>query len=128
MAEFLPFWPKAAVVGDSTPGDVLIFTRALPTNGFTEVVAHLTCDGRIMGTGNSSIVVTPEISNDGANWETRTGDVFNSITTGSTYPTSELKKLTNVAAFMRFRIMLRDLISPGPIGGTIAISAAGRSS
>jgi hypothetical protein len=130
MSEYLPFWPKAAMIGyvNASGSPIDIFTRALPTNGFTEVVAQVECDGRVGG-ANSTITPTPQISNDGINWEDVTlGTAFPAIDPGDTYPMKDVRKITDVGAFMRFKVRLA--ISSGTdvlVGGTIMISGAGRS-
>jgi hypothetical protein len=134
MSEYLPFWPKAGVLayvaGSPTGKTEYVYSKALPTSGFTEVVAQLECDAPIMATGGAatgSITVKPEISNDGANW-TLAGTNFTAITQGGvTYPVKEVIKITTIAAFMRMRIEITDSANNSNIGGTIMIAGAGRS-
>jgi len=128
MSEYLPFWPKAAAVsrvGASGSGNAaVIYTRALPTNGFTEVVAQLEIDADLLGSANR-VDCVPEISNDGVNWQAGTG--FTTVSAGGTFPAKEVLKITTIGAFMRFKISLWDNTGAASVGGTIMISAAGRS-
>ena len=132
MAQYLPFWPKAAVAANVTGANQTenVYTKALPTNGFTEVVGQLECDATPVGlTANAFIRVTPQISNDGVNWQSLTApDIFADITTGTTpYPHQETIKLTTIAAFLRYEIMFDDTDTASAIVATLMISAAGRS-
>jgi hypothetical protein len=130
MSEFLPFWPKAAAMAYVANGTtVSIYSRALPTNGFTEVVAQMEIDGVICGDGNTDIDVYPQVSNDGVNWQELTSDKFTTVEQGgtTTYPVKEMKKISTVGAFMRFRIAIYQNGSSANAGGTLLVSAAGRS-
>jgi hypothetical protein len=46
MSEYLPFWPKAGIGAYVANGgnSVVIYSRALPTNGFTEVIIQMEID------------------------------------------------------------------------------------
>ena len=131
MSEYLSFWPKAAVSAylSAAPGTEYVYTKALPTNGFTEVVVQVECDAKISHDAGSQIIVTPQISNDGVNWEELTADAFTAITQASSYPTKEMKKITTIAAFTRLKIALNEgaLGAAGIISGTIMITGTGRS-
>ena len=123
-SQFLPFWRKAAAmayVSSGTPQ--YVYTTALPTNGFTEVVSELVVDAEIAA--NSTITVYPEISNDGINWEQQTN--FTAITPGGTYPKKEVIKGTEIAAFMRMKIKIELSTGTGWAGATLYIASTGRS-
>jgi len=127
---YLSFWPQAAVLafveGDPVGDTKYIYSRVLPTNGFTEVVYQFEVFEKIINTDASTITVTPEISNDGINWQTQTGDASTAVSWASSYPTKEVKKVSTIAAFMRFRIALFDGDTDTPVGGTIQIVGTGR--
>ena len=133
MAEYLPFWPKAAgIVYSAASSTNYLYTKALPTNGFTEVVAQLEIDAEIAGDGNTTITVTPEVSNDGINWQNLSGTfTFSPVTQsggGTTYPVKEILKITTIASFMRFRIAIVQAAgSATNAGGPFMITGAGRS-
>lgn len=127
MAEYLPFWPKSGMIAymaASTNQD--IYSKALPTNGFTEVVVQVQLDAPIAGDANTTITVYPQISNDGVNWEDQTN--FTALTTGGTYPAKEVLKYTEIGAFMRMRVRIAQAAGTSVnAGGTFLISGAGRS-
>jgi len=128
--EEIPFWPKAGVFAYLTgaPSTQDVFTRHFLTHGFTELVAQLECDCRIAHDANSSITVTPQISNDGVNWEDLAAVAFSSISYGGVYPYNELKQISQVASFMRFKIELIESMggAAGIVGGTIMIRGIAR--
>jgi hypothetical protein len=105
----------------------VLYTRALPTNGFTEVVAQLEMDADFLGSAGR-LDCAPEISNDGVNWQAGTG--FTTIVAaaaGGTFPAKEVIKITTIGAFMRFKVSLWDFTGAASVGATIAISGTGRS-
>jgi len=105
-----------------------VYTKALPTNGFTEVVGQFEVDATPIRSVNSTITVTPEISNDGLNWETLTGDAFTAIdATITSFPWQDSKKLTTLAAFLRYQVEFNDTNAAQDIIATVLISAVGRS-
>jgi hypothetical protein len=131
MSEYLLFWPKAAAISKASAGGsggaAIIYTKALPTNGFTEVVAQLEIDADLPSSSNR-VDCVPEISNDGVNWQAGSG--FTTVTTvaaGQTFPAKEAIKITTIAAFMRFKISLWDTGGAVSVGATLMISGAGRS-
>jgi len=128
MSEYLLFWPKAAAmayVPSSNYAD--IYSKALPTHDFTEVVSQLECDAQICGDGNTSMTVYPQISNDGVNWKELTGfSVMYGVGGGTTFPVKEMMKITDIGAFMRMRIKIAQGASNANAGGTLLISGAGR--
>jgi len=133
MSEHLPFWPKAACIVNAPAATTkTIYTKALPTNGFKEVVAQLEIDAEIAGDGNTCINVTPEISNDGSTWENLLATfAFTTVYQaggGTTYPVKEVLKITTVASFMRFRIAVdQDVGSSTTAGATLMLTGVGRS-
>lgn len=132
MAGILTFWPKSALLAWVTSGasaSDFIYTSALPTGRFAQVVAQLECDARIAGDANSDILVTPQISIDGASWKDAT-PAFAKIEQGSSYPIREVIKIDTLGAFMRFKIGLWEEKVNGDvtviIGGTVKITGTGR--
>jgi len=128
MSEYLPFWPKAAAgayVGAAGSG--YIFSRALPTNGFTEVVLQLQVDADFAPSANSDVQVTPQTSNDGINWADQTSATFKIVGLG-TFPKQITEKFTSIAAFMRMKIHIHNgeggalYLAP-----TVMVAGAGRS-
>jgi hypothetical protein len=130
MSEYLLFWPKAAVagytLGSGEGNGAIIYTKALPTNGFTEVVVQFQSDVK-PSSMNGNIKVTPQVSNDGINWKDNTDETLNTLSNGSTVPFQDTKKFTTIAAFMRMRINLYDGSGANLVAGTIMVSGAGRS-
>ena len=125
----LHFWHKGTVAGYiAQPGTITTYTRVLPTRQFTEVVAQLNFDAPILDpTGIPQIAfiqVTPQNSSNGKDWEDQTP--FASVLQGSSYPTKEVMKLTEISEFMRFKIDLTDPVDTGYLGGTFALHAVGR--
>lgn len=89
MAEYLPFWPKAGIGAYVINGgnSVNIYSRALPTNGFTEVVIQMEIDATFGGSGwpaYTTVAVAPQVSNDGVNWKTLSSTL--SIANNATFP------------------------------------------
>ena len=129
MAEYLPFWPKAGIAGYATgageSNGALVFSRALPTNGFTEVVVQFEADVKPAGV-NCTIKVTPQVSNDGINWVDNTEATLTSLTNGTTVPFNDSKKFTIIGAFMRMKINLYDT-GANLVAGTVQVAGAGRS-
>ena len=131
MAEYLAFWPKAAMVsavsGSGSGNAALIYTKAMPTNRFTEVVAQLEIDADLLG-GNNRVDCVPQISNDGVSWQAGTGfSTVTSVAAGGSFPAKETIKITTIAAFMRFKVSLWDSGGAVSVGATLAIWAVGRS-
>lgn len=132
MARILPFWPKSGILAWVTSSSSVadfIYTNALPTDGFSQVVAQLECDAKIAGDANTDILVTPQISNDGVSWKDAT-PAFIKIEQGSSYPIKEVAKIDTLGAFMRFKIGLWEEKVNGDvtviIGGTLKITGTGR--
>jgi hypothetical protein len=128
MSEYLPFWPKAAMGGYIANGlSSTFYTKALPTNGFTEVVVQVQMDATFGTVVGSTVVVTPQISNDGANWKDLTA--MTTIAANGTFPAQVTTKFTDIGAFMRMKVVIT--YSEGAPGGqmcaTIFIAGAGRS-
>jgi hypothetical protein len=132
MSEYLPFWPKAGIGAYVTNGGgtAVVYSKALPTNGFTEVVIQMEIDatfGAAAGPPNTTVDVAPEISNDGVNWKTLTASSL-SIANNATFPAQATEKFTEIGAFMRMKITItsREAAS-GMIVAPLLVSAAGRS-
>ena len=70
MSQYLTFWPKAGIAGYATgsgeANGALVYSKAIPTNGFTEVIVQFEADVK-PGAANTNIKVTPQISNDAVN-------------------------------------------------------------
>ena len=128
MAEYLPFWPKAAVGAYlANGGDAYIFSRALPTNGFTEVVVELGIDANFGNKVATYVEAIPESSNDGINWEQQASGTFSLAATG-TFPKQKVEKYTEVGAFMRIRIKIHNGESIAAyLAPTVFVAGAGRS-
>lgn len=119
----LQFWSKAAVAANVTAGtDQNIYTRVLPTQDYTEVVIQAVADAEIPP--NSSVTITPEISNDAMNWYSLSS--FTAISPGGTYPKTEIIKYTTIAAFMKVRIALSMSAGASNVCSTIDITCVGR--
>ena len=132
MAEYLPFWPKAGIGAyvNSGGGTETIYSKALPTNGFTEVVLQMQIDatfgGVVGGPPDTTIEVDPQISNDGVNWKDITSSM--SIANTSAFPAQSTEKFTDIGAFMRMKITITSWeAASGPIAATLQITGAGRS-
>lgn len=123
-SEFLPFWPKGALIGWAGPSLSPVFkTDIFETGDFTEVVAELMVE--VDFGSNRTIDVTPEISNDGKNWESITG--FTQVAGGAgTFPITEVLKIDKVAKWMRFKILFGKTSGDGYHGATLSILANGR--
>lgn len=131
MSKYLLFWPKSVVAAYVTTAlsQQVVYTKALPTDEFTEVVAQLQCDTTIAHDGASDIHVKPQISDDGVNWET-SATLFTAIDQSGSFPKNQTIKITTVAAFMRFKIELNEdpiLGADGLVAGTLMIAGVGRS-
>jgi hypothetical protein len=128
MAEYLPFWPKSAAgahVGATSTA--YVYSKALPTNGFTEVVIELEVDADFSSDPDSYVQVTPQISNDGVNWEDQTSASFH-VHAGGTFPAQVTEKFTEIGAFMRMKVHLyNDTGGAVTMAPTIMIAATGRS-
>jgi hypothetical protein len=128
MSEYLPFWPKAGV-GAYFTNDAetkYVYSRALPTNGFTEVVVQMGIDAAFGGNAASSIKATPQISNDGVNWKDITSTL--TILANATFPEQKTEKFTEIGAFMRIRIELYNKEGATKfLMGPVMVSGAGRS-
>jgi hypothetical protein len=128
MSEYLPFWPKAAIgayIADDQ--NVEIFTRALPTNGFTEVVLQVQWDGQFATLVTSLFDVVPQISNDGINWKDLTSPAIQ-ITGTTSVPVQKTEKFTEIGAFMRVKVKITNDEGSGSfMGTTVLIAGAGRS-
>jgi hypothetical protein len=99
---------------------LLLFPKTLPGYGFS------LCNSAFQAISQQELV-TPQIGNNGANWEDLTA--FTAITEGGTFPYNESQKISTVGESMRFKIAL-DLSAgnkPMLVVGTIAITAVGRS-
>ena len=125
---YLPFWPKAAAMAYVAAGTTEdIYSKVLPTNGFTEIVIQFECDAPICGDANTTIDLVPQISNDGVNWEDQTAPNFTAITQASSFPTKEVAKFTEVAAFMRLKIEItQSTASSNNAGATLHLAGTGR--
>jgi hypothetical protein len=130
----LPFWPKAGVsawVTSSSAGvgaTEFLYTKAFPTAEFGKVVAQLLCETKITGDANSDILVTPQVSNDGVNWQDAT-PAFTKIEQGSTYPVNQVISVETVGHFMRFKVAFWEEKVNGDvtviIGGNLLILGRG---
>jgi len=133
MSEYLPFWPKAWIGAYVTNGGgtAVVYSRALPTNGFTEVIIQMEIDATFGGAAGgppwTTVGVEPQISNDGINWKTLTVTLL-SIANNATFPEQATEKFTEIGAFMRMKITItsREAAS-GTIVATLLVSGAGRS-
>ncbi len=103
---FLPFF-RMGVVAANASNAVTLFTQPLITSKYVEVVAVLRADIRMMGTLGATFTASPQISNDLAGWDDVT-PAFSAISPGSTYPVVEVKKITKLGRFMRFKLVLFD--------------------
>jgi hypothetical protein len=129
MSEFLPFWPKAAVTAASVASgtDQNVYTRALPTNGFTEVVAQIVLDSKVWdGVGNGSIQGIPQLSNDGVTWKDST-TTFAAVSSATSVPYQEAIKITEIGAFMRIKIKFSSSSGTTHLAATVMITGVGRS-
>jgi len=130
MAEYLPFWPKAAAgayVAFGTSAN--IYSMALSTNGFKEVVVQMELDATFGSQAGTKITVVPQISNDGVNWDDLTSATLEILST-TTFPAQNTEKFTEIGAFMRMKIAISNGEADGLshwIVATLLISAAGRS-
>jgi hypothetical protein len=128
MSEYLPFWPKAAAGAfiATNPGTASVYSRALPTNGFTEVVVQMEIDAAFGADGSTKIDVIPQISNDGVNWKDLTSGL--SINAIGTFPKEDTEKFTDIGAFMRMKMLFtnEDGINTR-VFATLLVSATGRS-
>jgi hypothetical protein len=130
MSEYLPFWPKAgigALIGGAS--SVSIFSRSLPTTGFTEVVIQMELDATFGSHANTKIDVVPQVSNDGINWKDLTSATLQIVST-ATFPAQDTEKFTEIAAFMRMKITISNGEADGLshwIVATLAVMGAGRS-
>jgi len=128
MAQFLPFWPKAALGGylaDSNSAE--FYSKVLPTNNFTEVVVQMELDATF-GTGlATTVAVVPQVSNDRTNWEDLVPSVL-TVAADGTFPFQDTEKFTDIGAFMRMKItLLNNEGSAQRISATILVSGTGRS-
>jgi uncharacterized protein YaiE (UPF0345 family) len=129
MAEYLVFWPKAAAGAYlANGGDAYVYSRALPSNGHTEVVVQLQIDADFGGNANSYVRIYPEIRNDGINWEEQdSGGTFNIPATG-TFPKQVTEKYTEIAAFMRMKTRIHNGEGGGAyMAPTLLLAGVGRS-
>ena len=130
MSEYLPFWPKAGVGAYvANAGSASIYSRALPTNGFTEVVIQMEMDATFGSHANTKIDVVPQISNDGVNWKELTSATLQIVST-TTFPAQDTEKFTEIGAFMRMKISISNGEADGLshwIVATLLVSGAGRS-
>lgn len=124
----LPFWPKAAAMAYLATGSgASIYTKAFPTNGFTEVVIQLGIDADFGVQATTYVQVYPQISNDGINWEEQTSPVLQILSTAS-FPAIDVEKFTEIGAFMRMRIYLYNNEGAAAwFGATIEVTGTGRS-
>jgi len=135
MSQYLPFWPKGGIAayapGVGQGNGAFAYSKALPTNGFTEVIVQFQSDVKPGGSNahgvNTGIKVIPQISNDAINWEDNTDATLDSLTNGSTVPFQDTKKFTTIGAFMRMKIELYDTNAASLVAGTILIAGAARS-
>jgi hypothetical protein len=111
--DILNFAGPGAVLGKvSGPGTVHVRTEPLPTGRFKELVTQVTLFARPYDT-NAQVLAIPEISNDGQNWEARTGDQFGPLSTAGT----EVKKQTTLGMLQRFDFQMTYLAPGSAIGG-----------
>ena len=130
MSEYLPFWPKAAIGGyvlSATPS--YFYSRALPTNGFTEVVMQEEVDADFGSSANTKIEIKPEISNDGVNWKELSSTLSIPATTGSgSFPKQLTEKFTEIGAFMRAKVKIINGEGADKwVVGTLLVAGTGRS-
>jgi len=128
MSEYLPFWPKAAMGGYIANANSSVFySRALPTNGFTEVVIQLQMDATFGTNVATSVGVKPQVSNDGVNWKDQTSPTI-SILANGTFPAQVTEKFTEIGAFMRMKVTITNTEgAAGQICATMMIAGTGRS-
>jgi len=128
MAQYLPFWPKAALGGYlANTGSSDFFSKALPTNGFTEVVIQMEIDATFGTNVATTVEVVPQISNDGTNWEDLAPSGLSAPANG-TYPWQDTEKFTDIGAFMRMKIILTN--TEGAVHympATVHVTGTGRS-
>ena len=129
MSEYLPFWPKAAAGAYVVAGNsAYVYSRALPTNGFTEVVLQLQIDADFGVDSDTYVEVIPQISNDGTNWEDQATGTF-LLNAGGSYPKEIVEKFTEIGAFMRMKIRLYNGEALGAmyLAPTVMVAGVGRS-
>jgi len=130
MAQYLPFWPKAAVAvytAGVANSKGYIYSKALPTNGFKEVVIQIEVDEDFGGNASSYVKAIPQISNNGINWENLTPTGLSIAATG-TYPAQDTEKFTTIGAFMRIKIELNNNEGGAlnRFSATVIVSGTGR--
>ena len=126
-SQFLPFWPKAALAGYiANANSEDFYSRALPTNGFTEVVLEMQLDATFGTNVDTTIAVVPQISNDGINWEDQAAVA--TIAANGTFPSTTIDKYEEIGAFMRMKITLTNTEGAAmTLGATLYVAGTGRS-
>jgi len=123
---YLPFFRKGTVAAYVNP-TVVIYTQPLITEKFIKVVAALHIDAPMVSTHfQDGFQVFPQISNDLVVWADKTPS-FTLVTPGSTFPITEIKEFTEIAKYMRFKLVLSKPVLAGPLGVTLSLLADGKS-
>jgi hypothetical protein len=119
---FLPFFRKG-VVAAYAPNTVCMYTQPLIVRNFVQVVAALRIDAPITGFAGT-FDVTPQVSNDLEIWADVTPS-FTQVTSGSTFPVTEMKQITQLGWFMRFKLALCDAAG-GNVGVCFSLLGDGK--
>jgi hypothetical protein len=119
---FLPFFRKG-VVAAYAPNTVYMYTQPLIVRNFVQVVAALRIDAPITGFAGT-FDVTPQVSNDLEIWADVTPS-FTQVTSGSTFPVTEMKQITQLGWFMRFKLALCDAAG-GNVGVCFSLLGDGK--
>jgi hypothetical protein len=102
---------------------VCMYTQPLIVRNFVQVVAALRIDAPITGFAGT-FDVTPQVSNDLEIWADVTPS-FTQVTSGSTFPVTEMKQVTQLGWFMRFKLALCDAAG-GNVGVCFSLLGDGK--
>jgi hypothetical protein len=119
---FLPFFRKG-VVAAYAPNTVYMYTQPLIVRNYVEVVAALRIDAPIMGPAGM-FDVSPQVSNDLEVWADVT-PAFTQVTGGGSFPVMEMKQITKLGWFMRFKLALCDAAG-GNVGVCFSLLGDGK--